>query len=139
MLSRFVQAPRSIAKNIRAPASRSFSAYAGQNVEDKDLVKQHEDWAVEETNFCLGRVGHVRYREEDDLARRTLQLIESQYSRMHTRLRDGTCIPVSALYLDDMIDWPAPNHIFVEMPLLKWTWDATYEESYKSYEEQRNE
>jgi len=138
MLSLFSR--RALGLRRAAPAAtRQFSAYAGQNVDGNQLEKQHEDWAVEETNFCLGRVGNVRYKEEDDLARRTLQLLESQYSRMHTRLRDGTCIPVSALYLDDMIDWPAPAHIFVEMPLLKWSWDSTYEESYKSYEDQRNE
>jgi len=114
---------------------RAFSAYAGTPVTTEMLEKKNEDWAIEETNFCLGRAGFVRYKEEDDLARRTLHLIESQYSRMHTRLRDGTCIPVSGLYLDDCIDHPAPAHIFVEMPLLKWTWDNTYDEAYEPYQE----
>lgn len=118
-----------------ATGTRSFSAYAGQPVSDEQLVKKSDDWAIEETNFCLGRVGMVRYKEEDDLARRTLHLIESQFNRMHTRLRDGTCIPVTALFLDDMIDKPAPMHVFVEMPLLKWTWDTTYEEAYHGNED----
>eukprot|EP00397_Hematodinium_sp_SG-2012_P039334 GEMP01042926.1.p1 GENE.GEMP01042926.1~~GEMP01042926.1.p1 ORF type:complete len:132 (+),score=18.48 GEMP01042926.1:61-456(+) len=109
---------------------RQFSAYAGQNVTDDDLVKKSDDWAIEETNFCLGRTSQVRYQEEDDLARRTLLLIESQTNRMHTRLRDGTCIPVQAVFLDEMVDKPAPAHIFVEMPLLKWTWDGVYEEAF---------
>ena len=37
-----------------ATQARNFSAYQGQYVEDKDLVKKNDDWVIEETNFCLG-------------------------------------------------------------------------------------
>mmetsp|Transcript_3688 Transcript_3688/g.7701 ORF Transcript_3688/g.7701 Transcript_3688/m.7701 type:complete len:141 (+) Transcript_3688:38-460(+) len=113
------------------PASRYFSGYDGVTVRDEDLVKGAEDWAIEETNFCLGRVGMVRYKETDDLYRRTQKLIDSQFSRMHTRLRDGTCIAVTSLVLTEMIDHPGPAHIFTEQPLLKYTWDETYDEAYE--------
>merc|ERR1712107_853874 len=110
---------------------RFFSEYEGQNVEDEQLVKKSDDWAIEETNFCLGRTSFVRFKETDDLARRTLHLMDTQLSRQHTRLRDGTVIPYTALYLDSMIDHPGPAHIFTEMPLLKLTWDETYDEAYE--------
>lgn len=32
----------------------------------------------------------MRFREEDDLARRALHQMDSQLNKMHTRLRDGT-------------------------------------------------
>merc|ERR1712224_446650 len=108
-----------------------FSAYEGQPVTDEQLVKKSGDWAIEETNFCLGRISALRYKETDDLARRTKHLMDSQLAKMHTRLRDGTCIPFTGLFLDDMIDKPGPAHIFSEQPLLKWTWDNTYEEAYE--------
>lgn len=47
---------------------RLFSAYEGQEVADDQLVKKSDDWAIEETNFCLGRTSFVRYTEEMDLA-----------------------------------------------------------------------
>ena len=56
--------------------------------------------------------------------------MDSQMNKMHTRLRDGTVIPFTAMYLDTMIDYPIPLHVFVEQPLLKYTWDETYEEAY---------
>merc|ERR1719471_1720328 len=120
---------------IPAPAlmtmgRRWFSEYEGQNVTDADLVKQ-DDWVIEETNFCLGRVSFVRFKETDDLARRTKHLMDCQLSKQHTRLRDGTVIPFTALFLDDIIDKPGPAHIFTEQPLLKWTWDETYDEAYE--------
>merc|ERR1711933_409975 len=105
---------------VRA-GQRFFSEYEGQNVTDADLVKKSDDWAIEETNFCLGRTSFVRFKETDDLARRT----------QHLRLRDGTVIPFTALFLDDIIDKPGPAHIFTEQPLLKWTWDETYDEAYE--------
>merc|ERR1719326_1283294 len=117
--------------SLRRPVfARHFSAYEGQPVKDSQLVKKNNDWVIEETNFCLGRVSFVRYKDTDDLARRTQHLMDTQINKMHTRLRDGTCIPVMALFLDDMVDKPGPAHIFAEMPLLKWTWDEAYEEAY---------
>merc|ERR1712054_749055 len=87
---------------------RFFSEYEGQSVTDDQLVKK-----------------------SDDLARRTKHLMDTQLAKQHTRLRDGTVIPFTALYLDDIIDKPGPAHIFTEMPLLKWTWDETYDEAYE--------
>mmetsp|Transcript_101076 Transcript_101076/g.218258 ORF Transcript_101076/g.218258 Transcript_101076/m.218258 type:complete len:145 (+) Transcript_101076:71-505(+) len=110
---------------------RFFSEYEGQNVSSEQLVKKSDDWAIEETNFCLGRISYVRFKETDDLARRTKHLMDTQLAKQHTRLRDGTVIPFTALYLDDMIDKPGPAHIFPEQPLLKWTWDETYDEAYE--------
>merc|ERR1712150_255556 len=111
---------------------RCFSEYEGQNVTDDQLVKKSDDWAIEETNFCLGRMSFVRFKETDDLARRTKHLMDTQLVKQHTRLRDGTVIPYTALYLDDIIDKPGPAHIFTEFPLLKWTWDETYDEAYEA-------
>merc|ERR1719265_131534 len=109
---------------------RGFSEYEGQFVTSEQLVKQSDDWAIEETNFCLGRISFVRFKETDDLARRTQHLMDVQLSKQHTRLRDGTVIPFTALFLDDIIDKPGPAHIFAEQPVLKWTWDETYDEAY---------
>jgi len=95
------------------------------------LIKKSDDWVIEETNFCLGRVARLRYLETDDLAHRVKHLMDSQTVKMHTRLRDGTCIPVSGLFLSDVMDKPTPTHIFQELPLLKWTWDETYEEGFE--------
>merc|ERR1711915_518617 len=117
--------------NVRA-GQRFFSEYEGQNVTDDQLVKKSDDWAIEETNFCLGRTSFVRFKETDDLARRTKHLMDTQLAKQHTRLRDGTVIPFTALYLDDIIDKPGPAHIFTEQPLLKWTWDETYDEAYEA-------
>merc|ERR1719437_153120 len=112
-------------------SQRLFSEYEGQNVTDEQLVKKSDDWAIEETNFCLGRMSFVRFKETDDLARRTKHLMDTQLAKQHTRLRDGTVIPFTALFLDDIIDKPGPAHIFTEQPLLKWTWDETYDEAYE--------
>jgi hypothetical protein len=110
---------------------RCFGVYEGQDVSAESLVKKNDDWVIEETNFCLGRRGNwPRFMEEDDLARRTIQLMDSQINKMHTRLRDGTVIPFTSMYLDQMIDYPIPLHVFVEQPLLKYTWDETYEDAY---------
>merc|ERR1711924_436175 len=95
-------------------------------VKDEQLIKKEDDWVIEETNFCLGRMSFPRFRETDDLARRTQMLIDSQISAMHTRLRDGTCIPVMDLYGDGVIDRPSPVHINVEQALIKYVWDETY-------------
>ncbi|CAJ1368941.1 unnamed protein product, partial [Effrenium voratum] len=127
LASRMGRAPAAPA----APGARFFSAYEGQEVTDDQLIKKSDDWAIEETNFCLGRISFVRFKETDDLARRTKHLMDCQLSKQHTRMRDGTCIPVMALYLDDIIDKPGPCHIFTEQPLLKWTWDETYDEAYE--------
>merc|ERR1719394_420219 len=93
--------------------------------------KKSDDWAIEGTNFCLGRICFPRYKETDDLARRTQYLMDTQLSKQHTRLRDGTVIPFTGMFLDDIIDKPGPCHIFTGMPLLKWTWDETYDEAYE--------
>ncbi|CAK9045436.1 unnamed protein product [Durusdinium trenchii] len=73
---------------------RFFSAYEGQEVTDDQLVKKSSDWAIEETNFCLGRTSFVRYKETDDLARRTKHLMDCQLNKQHTRLRDGASCSV---------------------------------------------
>eukprot|EP00928_Gymnodinium_smaydae_P008117 TRINITY_DN1293_c0_g1_i1.p2 TRINITY_DN1293_c0_g1~~TRINITY_DN1293_c0_g1_i1.p2 ORF type:complete len:146 (-),score=33.51 TRINITY_DN1293_c0_g1_i1:127-564(-) len=115
----------------RSAQVRRFSEYEGQNVSDAQLVKQADDWVIEETNFCLGRVSFPRFKETDDLARRTQHLMDCQLAKQHTRLRDGTVIPYTVLFLDDILDKPGPAHIFTEQPLLKWTWDETYDEAYE--------
>merc|ERR1719444_416840 len=130
------RAPASLTAASRFPAmqpvgKRCFSEYEGQHVTDEALVKKSDDWVIEETNFCLGRMSFVRFKETDDLARRTKHLMDTQLAKQHTRLRDGTVIPFTALFLDDIIDKPGPAHIFTEQPLLKWTWDETYDEAYE--------
>ncbi|BAM39931.1 conserved hypothetical protein [Theileria orientalis strain Shintoku] len=112
--------------------TRSFSSvYSGKDISSKDLEKKDPNWAIEETNFCLGKVTEMIFKDTDDLARRTLQIMDSQLSRMHTRLRDGTCVPYMTLSLHQVVDRPIPNHVFVEQPLLKWTWDEAYDEAYE--------
>lgn len=74
----------------------------------------------------------LRFKDTDDLARRTLQIMDSQLSKMHTRLRDGTCVPYMTLSLHQVVDRPCPNHVFIEQPLLKWTWDEAYDEAYEN-------
>ncbi|KAI4837750.1 cytochrome c oxidase subunit ApiCOX18 [Plasmodium brasilianum] len=108
-----------------------FSGYTGKHVTDKDLVKKNNDWYIEETNFCLGKVTKLRFSEKDDMARRVLKIMDSQISKMYTRMRDGTVIPYMSFYLNDVIDKPAPNHQFIEQPLIKWTWDEAYDEAYE--------
>ncbi|PFH33827.1 hypothetical protein BESB_080430 [Besnoitia besnoiti] len=111
--------------------NRPFSGYDGQPVTSEQLIKKSDDWVIEETNFCLGRTAPLRFKETDDLAHRVLHVMDSQLAKMHTRLRDGTCIPVMGLYILDVVDKPTPLHQFVEAPLLKWTWDHTYSEAYE--------
>ena len=84
---------------------------------DEDLVRKHDDWVIEETNFCLGRISHLRFKETEDLARRVKRMIESQRVYMHTRLRDGTCIPFTGLNMRQTTDCPAPFHTFNEPTL----------------------
>ena len=110
--------------------ARRMSFYEGRAVTTEQLVKKDPQWVVEETNFCLGRTVPIAFKEEDDLARRTLHLMNTQVNKMHTRLRDGTCIPYMTLFLPDILDKPTPAHTFLERPLLKYTWDETYEEAY---------
>ncbi|CAE8603329.1 unnamed protein product [Polarella glacialis] len=72
-------APRAAPAVLHQRASqRLFSDYEGQNVTDDQLVKKSDDWAIEETNFCLGRTSFVRFKETDDLARRTKHLMDCQ-------------------------------------------------------------
>merc|ERR1712039_61389 len=123
--------PISRRTGLASSVLRHFSAYEGQDVTSEQLVPKSDDWAIEETNFCLGRICFPRYKETDDLARRTQYLMDTQLSKQHTRLRDGTVIPFTGMFLDDIIDKPGPCHIFTEMPLLKWTWDETYDEAYE--------
>merc|ERR1719287_443068 len=121
-----------LARRLRPAAARvrCFSGYDGRVIKDSELVKQKDDWVIEETNFCLGRVTFPRFRETDDLARRTQMLMDSQLNKQHTRLRDGTVIPVMDLYANGIVDKPCSAHIFVEQPLIKYTWDETYDEAY---------
>eukprot|EP00405_Crypthecodinium_cohnii_P017330 CAMPEP_0206446764 /NCGR_PEP_ID=MMETSP0324_2-20121206/16336_1 /ASSEMBLY_ACC=CAM_ASM_000836 /TAXON_ID=2866 /ORGANISM="Crypthecodinium cohnii, Strain Seligo" /LENGTH=96 /DNA_ID=CAMNT_0053915309 /DNA_START=123 /DNA_END=409 /DNA_ORIENTATION=+ len=79
-----------VRRPLPVAGQRFFSEYEGQTVVDEQLVKKSDDWAIEETNFCLGRMSFVRYKETDDLARRTLHLMDTQLAKQHTRLRDGT-------------------------------------------------
>jgi hypothetical protein len=118
---------------LRRQSSRILSFFEGRTVRSEELVKKQPDWVIEETNFCLGRMGPVQFREEDDLPRRSLQLMNTQVNKMHTRLRDGTCIPYMSLFLPDLLDKPIPAHTFLERPLLKYTWDETYEEAYEPF------
>ncbi|EAN32503.1 hypothetical protein TpMuguga_02g00220 [Theileria parva strain Muguga] len=112
--------------------TRAFSGvYTGKDVTTKDLEKKDPNWAIEETNFCLGKVTDMIFKDTDDLARRTLQIMDSQLSKMHTRLRDGTCVPYMTMHLHQVVDRPIPNHVFIEQPLLKWTWDEAYDEAYE--------
>jgi len=110
---------------------RSFSSYDGQNVTDDQLIKKSDDWVIEETNFCLGRRTWPRFKETDDTARRVMQLQDSQLVRLHTRLRDGTCIPVMAMCLIDLSERPAAEHMFWEHPIVKYTWDETYDDAWE--------
>lgn len=122
------------ARAARVPfvmGARNFSGYDGQTVQDSELIKKSDDWVIEETNFCFGRVGKVRFSEFDDAARRVIKLQNSQLSRMHTRLRDGTVIPYMGLSIEDIVDRPLPSHTNVETGLLKWTWDESYDEAYE--------
>lgn len=57
--------------------------------------------------------------------------MDCQLARQHTRLRDGTVIPFTALFLDEIVDKPGPIHIFTEQPLLKWTSDEKFGEAYE--------
>eukprot|EP00389_Voromonas_pontica_P010394 GDKH01015802.1.p1 GENE.GDKH01015802.1~~GDKH01015802.1.p1 ORF type:complete len:163 (+),score=14.94 GDKH01015802.1:151-639(+) len=110
---------------------RAFSAYEGQEVSDAQLIKKSDDWAIEETNFCFGRKGPPRYKATDDQARRTLYLMDTQLCRMHTRLRDGTVIPYMNFELTWMNDVPVPEHTYVEKPIIKYTWDETYDDAWE--------
>ncbi|CDR97228.1 hypothetical protein, conserved [Babesia bigemina] len=113
-------------------ARRFGAVYAGRYVTSDQLEKKDPNWAIEETNFCLGKISELRFKDTDDLARRTLQIMDSQLSKMHTRLRDGTCVPYMALSLHQVVDRPCPNHVFIEQPLLKWTWDEAYDDAYEN-------
>jgi hypothetical protein len=116
---------------LRRTVKRPFSFFEGRPVTSEELVKKQDDWVIEETNFCLGRKTQLSFREEDDLARRTLHMMDTQINKMHTKLRDGTCIPFTSLFLPELLDKPTPAHTFMERPLLKYTWDETYEEAYE--------
>ncbi|CAA9988602.1 hypothetical protein, conserved in Apicomplexan species [Plasmodium knowlesi strain H] len=122
---------RNIKLNYMNSSKCFFSGYTGKHISDKDLVKKDDNWYIEETNFCLGRVTKLRFSEKDDMARRVLKIMDSQLSKMYTRMRDGTVIPYMSFYLNDVIDKPAPNHQFIEQPLIKWTWDEAYDEAYE--------
>ncbi|OEH79621.1 hypothetical protein cyc_04228 [Cyclospora cayetanensis] len=91
-------------------AVRPFASYQGQKVTSDQLLKKNDDWLIEETNFCLGRVAPIRFKETDDFAHRVLHLMDAQLGKMHTRLRDGTCIPVMGLYIPCIMDKPTPLH-----------------------------
>ncbi|CDJ37975.1 hypothetical protein, conserved [Eimeria tenella] len=134
LLSGFARAgaPLKAAKTLGALGAsvRPFGSYQGQKVTSDQLLKKNDEWLIEETNFCLGRVVPVRFKETDDLAHRVLHLMDAQLGKMHTRLRDGTCIPVMGLYIPCIMDKPTPLHQCLETPLLKYTWDETYTEAF---------
>ncbi|CEM09173.1 unnamed protein product [Vitrella brassicaformis CCMP3155] len=130
----FLQGRLTVAPLSQRISARWFGAYDGQPVTDAQLVKKDPDWVIEETNFCIGRIGFVRHKETDDMARRTLRIFDTQLPRMQTRLRDGTVIPAMGFYMDHIVDRPAPLHNFVEKPVLKYTWDETYDEAWEDVE-----
>ena len=66
---------------------------------------------------------------------RTQHLMDSQLSKQHTCLRDGTVLPYTAIFLGDILDKPSPAHIFTELPLLQWICDETDDEDYERPEE----
>eukprot|EP00392_Amoebophrya_sp_AT5.2_P000284 g284.t1 len=94
-------------------------------VTGKELEKGADDWVIEETNFNFGTVS----AETEDLARRTKRLLETNPCFMHTRLRDGTCVPYMQPDLLALAEKPFVFHAFHETPLIKWTWDEIYDEA----------
>eukprot|EP00923_Selenidium_pygospionis_P056651 GHVN01098881.1.p1 GENE.GHVN01098881.1~~GHVN01098881.1.p1 ORF type:complete len:138 (-),score=16.49 GHVN01098881.1:277-690(-) len=114
-------------------SSRFITHYQGQIIHDAELVKKKDDWVIEETNFCLGRVPVVlRHQATDDQARRVLLTIARQPNFMHTRLRDGTCIAPMHLEPWGLMQKPIPLHDrFPEIPLFKYTWDDAYDEMFE--------
>eukprot|EP01068_Selenidium_serpulae_P000200 Selendium_serpulae@DN1029_c0_g1_i1.p1 len=114
------------------PPGARGSGYGGMRVQDWQLVKKSDDWVVEETNFCLGRrPAQFRFQETDDMARRVLKVIEAQPCYMHTRLRDGTCIPFMHIHAADVEERPKPIFGCNEDILVKFTWDESYDEAYE--------
>ena len=67
-----------VAQRICRPPCFRCSVSAPPQVQDSELIKQKDDWVIEETNFCLGRMSFPRFRETDDLARRT-QMFMAMY------------------------------------------------------------
>ena len=61
--------------------------------------------------------------------------METQIVKMHTRLRDGTVIPVTGRELFEVIETPQPGHKFHEQPLVKFTWDNIYNEALEDVEQ----
>ncbi|CDJ65890.1 hypothetical protein, conserved [Eimeria necatrix] len=51
-------APLKAAKTLGALGAsvRPFASYQGQKVTSEQLLKKNDEWLIEETNFCLGRV-----------------------------------------------------------------------------------
>ena len=79
-----------------------------RHVTDELLVKKSGDGAIEETDLCFGCVCSVWFKETDDLVRCTPHLMDTHLSKQHTRLRVGTVIPFTALFLDGIIDKLGP-------------------------------
>lgn len=129
--------PKTYTNKPRLPfCKRLFATYEGRAIADEELIKESDDWAVEETNFCLGRFpAHTYFPETADMARRTLQLMETQKSRMFTRLRDGTVIPVMGQMIHAVYDNPDTLFNYFERPVVKYTWDETYDDAWEDEEE----
>ena len=62
----------------------------------------------------------IRFKETDDYAHRVLHLMDAQLGKMHTRLRDGTCIPVMGLYIPCITDKPTPLHQCLVSCCCRW-------------------
>ncbi|CAD7933643.1 unnamed protein product [Amoebophrya sp. A120] len=95
--------------------TRKFAGYTSMAVTGKDLEKGAEDWVIEETNFNFGRMAPRRFKETEDLARRTKRLLETNPCFMHTRLRDGTCVPYCQPDLHALAEKPYVFHAFYVM------------------------
>ncbi|CAD7974225.1 unnamed protein product [Amoebophrya sp. A25] len=113
---------------------RRFAGSYSQAVTGKELEKGADDWVIEETNFNFGRAAPRRFKETEDLARRTKRIIETSECFMHTRLRDGTVVPTCAIDLLMLSEKPFVLHAFHEAPLFKFTWDEIYDDALEEEE-----
>lgn len=53
---------------------------------------------------------------------------------MFTRLRDGTVIPFMAQLVHSVFDIPDTLWNYFEKPIMKYTWDETYEDAWEEDE-----
>lgn len=54
---------------------------------------------------------------------------------MFTRLRDGTVIPVMGQMIHAVYDKPDTLFNYFERPVVKYTWDETYDDAWEDEEE----